>query len=327
MNIEWKCVRALRQGWLVRNRSFVRDAKIFPRAVIESVNKRTNSENEEIVTDVSSDRMDLSIGSLPKKLTQCRICHDEDEDTNMEAPCSCRGSLKYAHRKCVQRWCNEKGNTECEICLQPFKPGYTSSPPLFHCDGIPMNFRGNWEISQRDLHNLRFSTMVSAGHDETDIDDHITPSSRSLICCRVVAIIFMTLLVLRHTLPIIIDETGGYTLTLFTLIMLRCIGVLLPVYIMVRAYAVVQQRQQPQDLELCNKMRLRKGKDMRRVTMKSWTRLNRTNLDTSDHRMSLRLRVLGRCEMREVGLVNIQPCVVPRPKMMVECGLGKEGCE
>jgi len=218
--------------------------------VIESVNKRTNSENGEIVTDVSPDRMDLSIESLPKKLTQCRICHDEDEDTNMEAPCSCRGSLEYAHRKCVQRWCNEKGNTECEICLQPFKPGYTSPPPLFHCDGIPMNFRGNWEISRRDLHNLRFSTTVSAGHDETDFDDYITPSSRSLICCRVVAIIqFMTLLVLRHTLPIIIDGTGGYTLTLFTLIMLRCIGVLLPVYIMVRAYAAVQQRQQTQDLE------------------------------------------------------------------------------
>ncbi|KAJ6999239.1 hypothetical protein NC653_010044 [Populus alba x Populus x berolinensis] len=33
---------------------------------------------------------------------------------NMEIPCSCRGSLKYDHRKCVQRWCNEKGNTICE---------------------------------------------------------------------------------------------------------------------------------------------------------------------------------------------------------------------
>lgn len=23
---------------------------------------------------------------------------------------------QYAHRKCVQRWCNEKGDTTCEIC-------------------------------------------------------------------------------------------------------------------------------------------------------------------------------------------------------------------
>lgn len=26
--------------------------------------------------------------------------------------------LQYAHRRCVQRWCNEKGNTTCEICQQ-----------------------------------------------------------------------------------------------------------------------------------------------------------------------------------------------------------------
>ena len=26
--------------------------------------------------------------------------------------------LQYAHRKCVQRWCNEKGDIICEICRQ-----------------------------------------------------------------------------------------------------------------------------------------------------------------------------------------------------------------
>lgn len=57
-------------------------------------NNPTNSENEEMVTDVSSHRMDLSLESLPKKLAQCRICHDEDEESNMETPCACCGSLK-----------------------------------------------------------------------------------------------------------------------------------------------------------------------------------------------------------------------------------------
>jgi hypothetical protein len=90
-------------------------------------------------------------------LVECRICQDEDDETCMEAPCSCKGSLKvknlcvmlpillcfyhyllcilflrpvpqiesmyltffqYAHRTCVQRWCDEKGDTICEICLQ-----------------------------------------------------------------------------------------------------------------------------------------------------------------------------------------------------------------
>lgn len=26
--------------------------------------------------------------------------------------------LQYAHRKCVQHWCNEKGDITCEICHQ-----------------------------------------------------------------------------------------------------------------------------------------------------------------------------------------------------------------
>ena len=26
--------------------------------------------------------------------------------------------LQFAHRRCIQRWCNEKGNTICEICKQ-----------------------------------------------------------------------------------------------------------------------------------------------------------------------------------------------------------------
>lgn len=26
--------------------------------------------------------------------------------------------VQYAHRKCVQHWCNEKGDITCEICHQ-----------------------------------------------------------------------------------------------------------------------------------------------------------------------------------------------------------------
>lgn len=32
--------------------------------------------------------------SPPSKMVECRICHDEDFDSNMEIPCSCCGSLK-----------------------------------------------------------------------------------------------------------------------------------------------------------------------------------------------------------------------------------------
>ncbi|KAL2486912.1 RING/FYVE/PHD zinc finger superfamily protein [Abeliophyllum distichum] len=53
-------------------------------------------------------------------MAECRICQEEDSLNNLESPCACSGSLKYAHRKCVQHWCNEKGDITCEICHQFF---------------------------------------------------------------------------------------------------------------------------------------------------------------------------------------------------------------
>uniref|UniRef100_A0A0A9BGN2 RING-CH-type domain-containing protein n=1 Tax=Arundo donax TaxID=35708 RepID=A0A0A9BGN2_ARUDO len=65
-------------------------------------------------------------------MVECRICQEEDLAKNLESPCACSGSLKYAHRECVQRWCNEKGDITCEICHESYKPGYTAPPQVHH---------------------------------------------------------------------------------------------------------------------------------------------------------------------------------------------------
>ncbi|KAK6927892.1 Protein of unknown function DUF3675 [Dillenia turbinata] len=174
-------------------------------AVIESENPLLAT--EDIMSDDLSQNLERNICSLKGNTVECRICHDEDEECNMEIPCSCCGSLKYAHRRCIQRWCNEKGDTICEIChqemairslidvvvfgrLQQFKPGYTAPPPLFHCGGISVNFRGNWEISRRDLHNPQFIEVATDPNFlGTNFENYSPPSSTSLICCRVIAII------------------------------------------------------------------------------------------------------------------------------------------
>ncbi|EXC20569.1 E3 ubiquitin-protein ligase MARCH2 [Morus notabilis] len=196
--------------------------RLLTESTLEAAIERENQLRQSTVSAspghmISSHEIDVNIGSCSSKLVECRICHDEDDDGNMETPCSCRGSLKYAHRKCVQRWCNEKGDIICEICHQQFKPGYSAPPPLFHYGGVPMNFRGNWEITRRGLHNPQFVGMVTSDRDyvDPDSDDDSTLSQRSIICCRLVAIIFMVLLVLRHTLPIIISNAGEYSMTLF----------------------------------------------------------------------------------------------------------------
>uniref|UniRef100_A0ACD5TSA6 Uncharacterized protein n=1 Tax=Avena sativa TaxID=4498 RepID=A0ACD5TSA6_AVESA len=188
-------------------------------------------------------------GGTPSKMVECRICQEEDWDSGMEAPCACRGSLKYAHRKCIQRWCNEKGDTICEICLQQFRPGYTCPHQLFHYGSIPMNFRGNWEIARQDLNDSQVITMVPSERDfMDDYEDYLPVRTRSgAYCCRTIAIIFMALLVLRHTLPLVVGGDGEYSFALFSLLVLRTAGILFPILVMVRALATYHRRRRQQE--------------------------------------------------------------------------------
>ncbi|CAJ1842462.1 unnamed protein product [Sphenostylis stenocarpa] len=107
--------------------------------------------------------------------------------------------------------------------------------------------RGDWEISRRDLHNPQFIAMFSANHEFLDLDFEYSSatSARSLIFCRIVAILFLGLLLLRHTLPILFILSGerAYSLIVFMTVVLRNIGMIVPVYIMGKAIIAIQQFQ------------------------------------------------------------------------------------
>ncbi|KAI8029212.1 hypothetical protein LOK49_LG01G02747 [Camellia lanceoleosa] len=219
-------------------------------AAIESLNlsKQTITlGTEDIKIDISSCDIHSIDCSIPRKIVECRICQDEDEDSNIETPCSCCGSLKWnlldlfnyfvnllfkimlsspvypiafdyrcdPQMECIQRWCNKKGDNVCEICHQPFKPGYTAPPPMFQLGSIPMNFR-------RDPNNPCFIAMVTTEPNfvDPDYDDYAAFESRSLFCCHSVAAIFMVLLILRHTLPILVNGAQDYSFPLFLLLLL-----------------------------------------------------------------------------------------------------------
>ncbi|KAI4313832.1 hypothetical protein L6164_026781 [Bauhinia variegata] len=220
-------------------------------AALESRNRSmqtATSATKDTEVDITLMKMGLEDMKSTGKLVVCRICHDEDEDTNMETPCSCCGSLKYAHRRCVQRWCNEKGDTICEICQQPYKPGYTAPPPLFQFGRIPMSFRGNWEISRRDLNSAHLVSMVSSDQSliNSNYDQYSASPTGSLMCCRSIAVIFMVLLVLRHMLPLIFSTNKEYYLSIFTLLLFRIAGIVVPVYFMVRAVTSIQRHRRQQ---------------------------------------------------------------------------------
>lgn len=168
---------------------------------------------------------------------------------DIQDQCFSLKNAQYVHRKCVQRWCNEKGDSICEICLQQFKPGYTGPPPLFHFGNIPMNFRRNWEEFSRDFHESQFITMVPTDHgaaDYSDDDYNFFSGNRSTVRIRSVAIIFMTLLVLRHSLPLLLSGAEGYSLSMFSLLVLRIAGILVPVAIIARGLTIFHRRRRQQ---------------------------------------------------------------------------------
>ncbi|KAF2310848.1 hypothetical protein GH714_017610 [Hevea brasiliensis] len=219
-------------------------------AAIESRNplmQATASAVDETKIVISSQKVDFGDVSTPMKMVECRICQDEDEDSNMETPCSCCGSLKCSmHRRCVQRWCNERKGTPY-VSHQQFTPGYTAPPPLFQIGRIPVNLRGNWENSGRDLHGPRFIAMVSTDRNFLNPEyEEDSASTRNSICCRSVAVAFMVLLILRHTLPVILN-TNEISFPLLMLLFLRIAGIVLPIYVIMRAVTALQHRHHQQE--------------------------------------------------------------------------------
>ncbi|RZC88732.1 hypothetical protein C5167_031106 [Papaver somniferum] len=196
------------------------------------------------------------------QIMECRICQEEDHAVNLENPCACNGTLKYAHRKCVQRWCDEKGNTTCEICQELFEPGYTApapSPPRPSSDDTTVDIRqmfllpilmlsnilfGNWTVGDNiDVDDPRLLAMAASRRHflESDYEDRDRDGASF---CRAAAFMLMALLLLRHALAITAAEGDNDAPTLFALFMLRAIGFVLPCYITAWAVSMIHYRRQ-----------------------------------------------------------------------------------
>ncbi|TVT98783.1 hypothetical protein EJB05_55872, partial [Eragrostis curvula] len=158
-------------------------------------------------------------------LVECRICQDEEDEACMETPCSCNGSLKangssyymffssnlkhYAHRRCIQRWCDEKGDTICEICLQQFTPNYTTTSKLFQHGRNSVFFSTHGYIQERP--------MLTADQTSTSYEyDGQTSTPTGVICCRIIAITLMLLLVLHDAFSVFFSNQSAYTVAMVT---------------------------------------------------------------------------------------------------------------
>ncbi|KAF7133325.1 hypothetical protein RHSIM_Rhsim09G0010500 [Rhododendron simsii] len=174
--------------------------RLIASACLESVNERERllggGDDEVVVTQnnlpsVTSNGKNKNSGGegCSKILRECRICQEEDEEHEMEAPCACNGTLKFAHRKCIQRWCNKKGDITCEICYQVYSPNYIVPPPRGNPEVIAIDIRQAWG-PHIDLRDPRFLALTVAERRllESEYDEYTVANNSSLACFRYVAI-------------------------------------------------------------------------------------------------------------------------------------------
>ena len=51
----------------------------------------------------------------------CRICWEGDESERVIAVCKCKGTMKFVHASCLNRWhLKRNGLRECELCHTPY---------------------------------------------------------------------------------------------------------------------------------------------------------------------------------------------------------------
>uniref|UniRef100_A0A0D9V493 RING-CH-type domain-containing protein n=1 Tax=Leersia perrieri TaxID=77586 RepID=A0A0D9V493_9ORYZ len=167
-------------------------------------------------------------------IVECRICQEEgDESGGALAPGQGLGAdaTTYAHHACIQRWCNEKGDTMCEICLQQFTPNYTAPLKLFRHGRNPINFRRSGERSDNTDQSQEHFDQTSDQTAGASSFDSQNSSTKGVFYCRVVAISLMVLLVLRDAISLILGDPEAYSMALLTLLMIRTAGIVIPIYI------------------------------------------------------------------------------------------------
>ncbi|XP_062083559.1 uncharacterized protein LOC133789901 isoform X1 [Humulus lupulus] len=181
------------------------------------------------------------------EISHCRICHEEEFESSstLEAPCACSGTVQFAHRDCIQRWCNEKGNTTCEICLHNYEPGYTAPPKISPLIEAAVTIRDSLQIPRRELQRGRRSgsgggVVVGTAVAENENSQCTSAADRSVSCCRTLALLFTVILLVRHLFAIVTGGLEEYPFTLVTIIILRTTGIILPMFVLVRTITAVQ---------------------------------------------------------------------------------------
>jgi hypothetical protein len=130
---------------------------------------------------------------------------------NLEAPCSCSGSVQFTHRACLQRWIDEKGDNppRCELCKAEYHgvPPYRNPPPRPppsrpHGEPHVIVWGRNYVLSEDPDTGMVIARRVPNPHGDDDVDeeeDEIRgPLHTATACACTMALIVLCLALIRH---------------------------------------------------------------------------------------------------------------------------------
>ncbi|KAL0311468.1 UNVERIFIED_CONTAM: hypothetical protein Sangu_2441500 [Sesamum angustifolium] len=111
--------------------------------------------------------------------------------------------------------------------------------------GTPLHLRyhtqfiqhGNWEVPR-----IETEPENTGEGPELDYSHCAAAADRTVSCCRLVALIFTALLLIRHLFAVLTVGTGGYPFSLLTVLIVKAGGILVPMYTLIRILAVIHNR-------------------------------------------------------------------------------------
>ena len=101
-------------------RTFPRRVKVTFRHARCSMPARDDDSADALVERHSS----MNDDPIEEDLEYCRYCAEPASAADLVSPCGCKGSLRFAHQECVQRWISTpKARTShtCEVCGEDWR--------------------------------------------------------------------------------------------------------------------------------------------------------------------------------------------------------------
>ncbi len=92
---------------------------------LSQINNSVNSNKIISSNSFNNRKVNISSGN-GNEVMVCKICYDKGtDDMPLIYPCTCQGSMKYIHVKCLKKWLGDKDITKekpfCEICKHEYK--------------------------------------------------------------------------------------------------------------------------------------------------------------------------------------------------------------